>query len=86
MHPKIREFLHVRDRAYLRGDSGVVRSMNAELRRYGVPDEATLANPAGTSRQPSKGRPKLPRCEHGSIVDRCEICREDSPVLAKEKV
>ncbi len=85
-HPKIREFLRVRDRAYAMGDVGVVRSMNAELQRLGVADTATLANPTGKHAKPAgtavmdpkpMGRPKLPRCEHGNIADRCPGCNEE---------
>jgi hypothetical protein len=86
MHPRIRMFLLERDRAYARGDSGVVKSMNAELRRLGVSDEATLANPTGKHVKTAGpavldpkpvGRPKLPRCEHENIADRCEICNPE---------
>ena len=99
---KVAMFLRESDRAYARGDGGIVRSMNVELRRLGVPDDATLANPAGRSRKPSQtvsepevavlevepsipdeeprnkgGRPKLPRCEHGNVADRCPDCNEE---------
>lgn len=88
MHPKIRMFLATRDDAYRRNDPGIVRSMNAELRRLGIPDEATLQNPNGrrslgrrireeTAPAKSPGRPKLPRCEHENIADRCPECNPE---------
>ena len=84
MHPKLRMFLFERDRAYSRGDVGVIRSMNVELRRLGVADTATLANPTGKHAKATAvmdpkpmGRPKLPRCEHGNIADRCPECNEE---------
>jgi hypothetical protein len=88
LHPKVRMFLYERDRARLRGDNGVIRSMNAELRRLNVPDEATLANPTGkrlkTKKEPEAvvppkvgGRPKLPRCEHENIAERCPECNPE---------
>lgn len=89
MHPKVRIFLHERDRAYARGDTGIIRSMNAELRRLGVADTATLANPTGKqqrrSSNPASGavavkpqrREKLQRCEHENVAERCEICNPE---------
>lgn len=89
MHPKVRMFLLERDRAYARGDTGVIRSMNAELSRLGIPDQATLANPTGKRvkasqngdvpkpEAPKGGRPKLPRCEHENIADRCDLCNPE---------
>lgn len=81
-------FLQERDRAYARGDESVIRSLNLDLRRLGVPDNATMANPSGKSSRvrreretvvPTKapGRPKMPRCEHENVVDRCEICNPE---------
>lgn len=87
MHPKVQMFLTERDRAYARRDTGVIRSMNAELRRLGVSDTATVANPTGKRvrvRMTSEavpvvkaGRPKLPRCEHENIADRCPECNPE---------
>lgn len=83
MHPRITMFLRERDRARARGDQGVVRAITADLRRLGVSDFATLANPSG-ERPPAengdgtrrgRGRPPKPRCDHGAIADRCEECR-----------
>ena len=83
-HPKVAMFLQARDRAYSRGDTGVIRSMNVELRRLGVSDTATLANPTGKHAKATAvmepkpmGRPKLPRCEHENVADRCEICNPE---------
>lgn len=81
MHPKVKMFLLERERAYERNDVGVIHSMNAELRRLNIPDDATFANPTGKSKSrgtvKSTGRPKLPRCEHENVVDRCEICNPE---------
>jgi hypothetical protein len=85
-------FLRERDRARLRGDLGVQRSLTADLRRLGVPDDATLADPSGKQRRngaepkaeeetprPAKrgGRPAKARCEHGVIAERCAECNEE---------
>lgn len=88
MHPKVRMFLAERDRAYARGDTGVIRSLNADLRRLGVRDDATLANPTGKGPKSRRareepvqvrppGRPKLARCEHENVAERCEICNPE---------
>ena len=76
-------FLRDRDRARLRGDSGIDRAITADLRRLGVSDTATLADPSGkhSNGQPQdnkrkSGRPPKPRCEHGQIADRCAQCEE----------
>jgi hypothetical protein len=82
IHPRVRMFLDNRDRALARGDGGVVRSMDAELRRLGVSDDATLANPTGEalpipSVSKSKTGLKLPRCEHENVADRCPVCNPE---------
>ena len=85
---RIEMFLLERDRARARGDNGVDRSLTADLRKLGVSDTATLANPSGipfasveaVSRGP--GRPKKPRCEHDQIADRCPECNEDATMVA----
>ena len=93
LHPKVHMFLRERDRAYARQDVGVIRSMNVELRRLGIPDTGTLADPSGKrsrSRKQSQevpttteaesrspGRPKLPRCEHENVADRCLECNPE---------
>ena len=85
MHPKVAEWLRVRDRAYQRGDAGIVRSMNYELRRLNIPDDATFAHPSGPPKGRTResapairlGRPKMPRCEHENIADRCELCNPE---------
>jgi hypothetical protein len=85
MHPKVRMFLQARDRAYVRQDMGIIRSMNFELRRLGVSDTATLQDPSGKhpasngegKPEPKRaGRPPKPRCEHGAIADRCTECEQ----------
>lgn len=95
LHPRVSMFLEERDRARVRGDQGVIRSLTADLLRLGVPADATLANPTGkhgngnghasdgetataTVEAPKRrgGRPRLPRCEHGAIAERCPICNE----------
>lgn len=93
MNQKVRIFLHERDRAYARGDLGIIRSMNAELRRLGIKDTATLSDPTGRRERKdpdpeagnvvTKPRPrgKLQRCEHENVSDRCEIC---NPELAAQ--
>lgn len=89
MDPKVRLFLAERDRAYARGDTGVIRSLSADLRRWGVPDTATLANPSGKrqkgadggrTRQTAPPKPKPAKCEHGSVVERCPECSPEAMV------
>ena len=84
MLTKVQMFLQARDRAWARKDYGIVRATTADLRRLGVPDDATLANPAGgkvtavaeaPAEAPRRGRPAKARCEHGAIAERCEECR-----------
>jgi hypothetical protein len=72
-------FLTERDRAYARGDAGIIRSMDAELRRLGIADTATIADPTGRSGalKARGGRPKLPRCEHNNVAERCPVCNEE---------
>lgn len=81
MHPRVTMFLRERDRAYARGDTGVIRSLTADLRRLGVRDDATLAHPGGPPpKEPEEAKPKghkLPRCEHENVSDRCEICNPE---------
>lgn len=96
LHPRISMFLEERDRARVRGDQGVIRSLTADLLRLGVPADATLANPTGkhgngngnghadggetatatVAPKRKGGRPRLPRCEHDAIAERCPICNE----------
>lgn len=84
---RVEMFLLERDRARARGDNGVDRSLTADLRKLGVSDTATLANPSGipfasvevVSRGP--GRPKKPRCEHDAIADRCPDCNPELAVV-----
>lgn len=79
IHPRVRTFLDARDRALERGDGGVVRAMDAELRRLGVSDDATLANPSGKALQSATTKPKskLQRCEHENVADRCVECNPE---------
>ena len=90
MHPKVKLFLSTRDDAYRRNDAGVVRSMNFELRRLGIRDEATLADPSGkhpraaeaartrqTAPPARSTKPKTAKCEHGSVAERCPECNEE---------
>lgn len=77
-------FLDARDRAFVRGDGGVVRAMDAELRRLGVSDDATLADPTGKLKRKAtaattKPKPagKLQRCEHENVADRCVECNPE---------
>jgi len=51
MDKKLSQFLRERDRARARGDWGVWRSLTADLRRWGVPDDATLSHPTGQPRK-----------------------------------
>ena len=94
---KILQFLRYRDQAIARRDWGLHRSLTADLRRWGVPDDATFVHPSGkpvhASMQPEEtaavavtdeeaqrskgGRPRLPRCEHGNVTDRCEFCNPE---------
>jgi hypothetical protein len=60
--------------------------MNVELSRMGYVDPATVQAPNGngatvTVEKPVRkgGRPKLPRCEHGLIEQRCDICNGLAP-------
>jgi hypothetical protein len=81
---KIEMFLMERDRARARGDHGVDRSCTADLRRLGVPDEATLADPTGKSKATKRGpgRPRKPRCEHNRLYEHCADCNEELMVSA----
>lgn len=86
---RIQMFLDARDRARVRKDYGIVRATTADLRRLGVPDNATLADPTGKQgrrRRASEdaaverhkpGPKPRQRCEHGSIADRCPACNEE---------
>ncbi len=51
VHVRVAMFLRERDRARARGDWGVDRSLTADLRRLGVPDDATTTHPSGLPRQ-----------------------------------
>jgi hypothetical protein len=87
---RVHMFLVERDRALARGDHGVVRATTADLRRLGVPDWATVADPTGKNARRANGaaskpqearkkpgpKPK-PRCEHGVIAERCAECNEE---------
>ena len=81
VHPKVQMFLRERDRAYERNDHGVIRSMNVELRRLGVSDDATLADPAGKHKRNGNGKPKARakplKCEHENVAERCEVCNPE---------
>jgi len=90
---RIEMFISERDKALARTppDWGVWRSLTADLRRLGVPDDATLGtqplpSPSGTPSMPVEavtrgpGRPKKPRCEHNAVADRCPICNEEAMV------
>lgn len=82
MHPKVKMFLTARDDAYARSDSGVVRSMNAELRRLGVSDDATMLDPTGRrkrngSAERPRTRAKPLKCEHENVAERCEVCNPE---------
>ena len=81
MHQNVVMFLRARDRARAVNDPGLVRALTADLRRLGVSDAATLADPEGHPRNGTEpvpkgkgGRPKLPRCEHDMIASRCPEC------------
>jgi hypothetical protein len=78
--------LSMREKAERCGDSGTYRAITADLRRHGFVDEpvaleTAVPEPLETA-VPKKGRPKLPRCEHGRIVGRCIECEDDGPVAA----
>jgi hypothetical protein len=68
----------VRAQARVTGDRALVAAMTADLERMGVRDDAPLETVVPEPREkavPRKGgRPKLPRCEHGRIVGRCDEC------------
>lgn len=70
---KISYYQQVRDDAVARGDFGVARAVSADLRRWGVSEETSTTT--GEVKRKG-GRPKLPRCEHGRIADRCEDCAQ----------
>jgi hypothetical protein len=86
---RIEVFITERDKALARTppDWGVWRSLTADLRRLGVPDDASLSNPSGMSPVVTEavtrgpGRPKKPRCEHDAIADRCELCNPELAVI-----
>lgn len=75
-------FLRERDKARARGDYGVDRSLTADLRRLGVPDDATATDPTGLAEKRAIGRPRKPRCEHGQVADRCDVCNEETLMVA----
>ena len=82
-HPTVADRLAVRERARALGDLNLVRACNADLARYGYreePLETAVVIPLPERVVPGKarrGRPKLPRCEHGRIVGRCLDCEPD---------
>jgi len=81
--------LSMREKAVAHGDLGTYRAITADLRRHGYADNDPrtragegfeTAVPEGMEQavpKPKGGRPKLPRCEHGRIVGRCEECRHE---------
>ncbi len=81
MHPRVAMFLQERANARARGDRGVERCMNVELRRMGYVDpvETTVAEPMEQVVPPPKrrGREPKPKCEHGRPPERCLDCQED---------
>jgi hypothetical protein len=70
---KVEYYQRIRDDAVARGDFGVARAVSADLRRWGVPESSSST----TEPRPKGGRPKLPRCEHGRIADRCLDCQQE---------
>jgi hypothetical protein len=79
-------FLHERERARARGDRGVERCMNVELRRMGYREpalETVVPEPLveqAIPDPPKKGRRPKPRCEHEQIADRCVECNPELAV------
>jgi hypothetical protein len=68
----------MRERARALGDTNLERACNADLDRYGYRELATVIPlPERSVVKPRRGRPKLPRCEHGQIVGRCVECDGD---------
>jgi len=79
VHPTVEDRLKMRAYARATGDVSLERACNADLARYGYLETAR-ADDTGVERAvpggASRGRPKLPRCEHGRIVGRCVDCEE----------
>jgi hypothetical protein len=78
-HPVVADRLAMRERARALGDTNLERACNADLSRYGYRETAqVIPMPERTvGPRPKRGRPKLPRCEHGQIVGRCVECDDD---------
>lgn len=75
-----------RDQARVAGDIALVNAMTADLERMGIRDEpsAELADMETAVPEPLEravprrkgGRPRLPRCEHGRVAERCAECSD----------
>jgi hypothetical protein len=80
---KLRNFLDLRESARMRGDTGLQRAMDAELRNMGYCAPETTQAPEmemAVPEKPRRGRPPRPRCEHDLLLERCEDCREEGTV------
>lgn len=75
----------VRDQAHAMGDHALAAAMAADLKRMGIRDPVPVAGfetavpvPLETVVPRKGGRPRLPRCVHGSILGRCGECDHDA--------
>jgi hypothetical protein len=76
---KIAMFREQRANAANVGDRGMVHCMNVELDRLGAfetTQDATETEHA-VPEKPRRGRKPLPRCEHETIAERCELCNPE---------
>jgi len=86
---RIASFRQALASARSRGDASMVRCMKIELGRLGVgetagPLETVTPEPMENTmaERPRRGRRPMPRCEHGAIADRCEICNREETLTA----
>lgn len=80
-----RDFVNIRAAARQRGDFALADAMTGELERLGYREPVSGAFETAVAEMPEravprKGRPKLPRCEHNQIADRCPDCNEELSV------
>ena len=84
MNNKLRNFMELRATAVARGDRGLQRAMDAEIRRLGYHPEMETTQAAvmeqAVPEKPRRGRPPKARCEHGMLLERCPDCAEEGTV------
>lgn len=73
---KIQMFRDALAQARAQGDAGMVRNCRLELAALETTrDDSPLEQ--AVPGKPRRGRRPKPRCEHGLIAERCEVCNED---------